>query len=354
MAITTEEGWHTLDDGTKLYTQRWKPSGDSETRAKVVFVHGFSDHCNAYYDFFPSLAARGIEVLGFDQRGWGKSVARPSQRGLTGPTSVVLADLSSVLTAELSTAAAAAVPVFLMGHSMGGAEVLTYAARGPASIRTQLRGYLAHAPFIGLDAASAPSRLTLVLGRIAVRFLPHYQMKQPLEPGWLSRDPVVGATFRDDVLCHDTGTLEGMAGMLDRGADLLSGAVRLPADDDDGDGGHPLSLRVAHGTADRVTSADATSQWFRAWLPHVADKELKLYEGYYHNLHVEPGQDKITFTNDVVDWILARSSPSPSPRHAHVGRTLPATAASSPVARPLLAGEEASSALPAGPPPSKL
>lgn len=88
--------------------------------AKIVFVHGFSDHCNAYQDLFLSLALSRIEVHAFDQRGWGRSVKTISERGLTGPTSQVLDDITSILKSQLPTN----IPLFLMGHSMGGAEVL--------------------------------------------------------------------------------------------------------------------------------------------------------------------------------------------------------------------------------------
>ena len=64
--FTTVEGQHTLDDGSKLYTKTWKPTGS--VKAYMAFVHGFSDHCNNYNDLFPRLAAQGVEVRAFDQR----------------------------------------------------------------------------------------------------------------------------------------------------------------------------------------------------------------------------------------------------------------------------------------------
>lgn len=63
---TTSEGTHTTSDGVQLYTKTWKPTG--QVRAYVVFVHGFSDHCNRYGPLFPTLASKGIEVRAWDQR----------------------------------------------------------------------------------------------------------------------------------------------------------------------------------------------------------------------------------------------------------------------------------------------
>jgi acylglycerol lipase len=64
MAI--QEGWHTTDDGCKLYTKTWTTEGPA--KARLVFIHGFSDHINTYDYFFTTLAAKGIDVYSFDQR----------------------------------------------------------------------------------------------------------------------------------------------------------------------------------------------------------------------------------------------------------------------------------------------
>ncbi|KAK4698172.1 hypothetical protein P7C71_g3, partial [Lecanoromycetidae sp. Uapishka_2] len=122
------------------------------------------------------------------------------------------------------------------------------------------------------------------------------QMVQKLDPQWVSRDVSVQKEWAEDPLCHDTGTLEGLAGMLDRGQELDTGLV-VPKEG---------SFWIGHGNGDRVTSYDASRRLFERL--EVEDKEFKTYEGWFHKLHAEPGEDKITFANDVADWILARST----------------------------------------------
>lgn len=65
--VPTEEAWFTHSDGAKVYTKTWKTTG--APKARIVYLHGFSDHCNTCNPFFPILASRGIEVYGLDQRG---------------------------------------------------------------------------------------------------------------------------------------------------------------------------------------------------------------------------------------------------------------------------------------------
>ncbi|KAL8973162.1 MAG: hypothetical protein Q9183_000125 [Haloplaca sp. 2 TL-2023] len=291
--VTTEESTHVCVDGMRLYMKTWKPP--SSPLAKVVFVHGFSDHCNTYHDLFPSLARRNILVYAFDQRGWGRSVKQVSQRGLTGTTAQVLDDMTSVLQSCLPTT----VPLFLMGHSMGGGQVLHYAARGPPAIKSQITGYVCESPLIAIHEDTQPSKFIVVTGRLAAKIVPRRQMIQTIEPKLLCRDPEMCKEYEADDLCHDTGTLEGLAGMLQRSEELDRGELLF----DDAEG---CRLWVGHGTEDRVTSFKATARFMERL--KLKDKTFRIYEGHYHKLHDEPGQDRVSFANDVADWILARSS----------------------------------------------
>lgn len=153
---------------------------------------------------------------------------------------------------------------------MGGGETLVYAAQGPASVRAKIRGYVAESPWIGLDAKAQPWGVTVVAGRLAAKVMPHVQLVKKLDVTTISRDPEVQKSFAEDDLCHDTGTLEGFAGMLDRAAGLLNGKVRITEG----------SFWVGHGTGDRVCAHDATKTWFDNL--EVEDKTMVSYDGWYH------------------------------------------------------------------------
>jgi acylglycerol lipase len=94
--------------------------------------------------------------------------------------------------------------------------------------------------------------------------------------------------------------------MLARAADLHAGSEALA----DGKGnGQQYRVWVGHGSKDRVTSHEASKRFVERL--RVTDKQFKSYDGWFHKLHAEPGEDKITFANDVADWILARSGWDP-------------------------------------------
>jgi acylglycerol lipase len=247
-------------------------------------------------------------------RGWGRSVAKKAERGHTGPTTRVLDDITSFLQSVIPSP----VPLFLMGHSMGGGQVLCYAAQGPSEMRKHIRGYLLESPFIDFDPKSKPSALTVFMGRLAGRFLPHRQMVNKLDVNLLCRDPAICKQLDDDELCHNTGTLEGLSGMLDRTGELAAGKVKIP--DDAGEGG-VTRIWIGHGDADGITDFGASKRLAEAL--EVKDKEFRAYAGCYHRceqvtvwcgdarltatVHDEPGSDKEAFRDDVANWILARS-----------------------------------------------
>ena len=156
---------------------------------------------------------------------------------------------------------------------MGGGQVLHYAARGPVDVRKQIAGYLVESPFIALHETSQPSRAIVFAGKLASKVVPKMHMNNKLEAKWVSRDEQVVKDYEADELCHDTGTLEGLANMLQRAEELDKGAVKF----EDRDG---CRLWVSHGSGDRTTSCAASERFVnRAGLK---DLEFKKYEGWYH------------------------------------------------------------------------
>ncbi|RYP00129.1 hypothetical protein DL763_001058 [Monosporascus cannonballus] len=294
--VKITEGTFTIG-GDNLHTKTWEPEG--AIKAKMIMVHGFSDHVDRYYGFFPYLAGRGIAVYGFDQRGWGRSVRRPADRGRTGPTATVLADMAAFIADRLAAAPADA-PLFVLGHSMGGGQAMALASSpdpAPAALGARVRGWVLEAPFLGFAPELQPSRLTVAAGRIAARLAPGFQLVRPVPPVALSRAPEVVRSLAAAPLMHNTGTLEGMAGMLDRADRLAAGALRP--------GPGVRSLLLLHGTADKATSFDRAREWFDRQKQRIEDARFKAYEGMYHQLHADYGKEE--FYEDVAAWILERA-----------------------------------------------
>ncbi|ORY71749.1 Alpha/Beta hydrolase protein [Pseudomassariella vexata] len=289
--VTETEGSFTIGD-VSLHTKTWMPDGPP--KAKVIMVHGFNDHVDRYYDFFPTLARAGIAVYGFDQRGWGRSVKHPSQRGLTGPTSLVIADIAAFIRLQLPSP----VPIFVLGHSMGGGEVLTLASSPEyEDLITQVRGWILEAPFIAFAPEETPGWFKVLSGKLASRLLPHFHLEHVIPPEHVVRDADVQQSIRDDNLLHNMGTLEGLASLLERTDNLFKRKVKLSP--------KVKSLVIMHGDHDKACSYERAKEWFEA--QSIEDGQFKTYEGFYHQLHADPGKEG--FYQDVVNWILKRVGP---------------------------------------------
>ncbi|KAK5095333.1 hypothetical protein LTS08_008233 [Lithohypha guttulata] len=312
------ESTFTTSDGIKLYTKTWKPQVASSIH--LIFVHGFSDHVDAYYVLFPTLASppHNITVHGFDQRGWGRSAPKKSDWGVTSGTHQVLSDIaeyisqisSSITTGEQSS------KLFLMGHSMGGAESLMYMLSDPKSFSVgpskpllPISGLLLESPHIGFPPESKPNSLVVLAGRLAAKVAPRLQMVQELDASFMSRDPQVCKDWEEDPLCHDTGTLEGLAGLLDR-ANYLNAFGETGNARPDMRHTLPCPVWWAHGTADKVCDFDSSRKLYDRLIANdqtsdaAKQSRFVAYEGAYHKLHGEPDGVGEKFARDAADWML--------------------------------------------------
>lgn len=180
---------------------------------------------------------------------------------------------------------------------MGGGQVLTLASTPEyEDLVTQIRGWVLESPFIGFAPELQPSWLLVASGRLASRVLPHFRLHRPIPPEDVTRDADVQASIRADDLMHDHGTLEGLAGMLDRTDGLSGGKLVLSR--------NVKSLLLVHGDADKATSYHRSKEWFERNKANIPDAKFKNYAGFAHMLHADPGKEE--FYEDVAAWILER------------------------------------------------
>lgn len=173
---------------------------------------------------------------------------------------------------------------------------------------SQLSGILLESPYIALPAATAPSSFTVFAGRLAGKLMPHFQIVNEIPVVNIVHDVEVQQSVKDDPLCANTGTLEMFANMIDRGAQLASGSLKL----NDG----VRAIWLAHGDADKCTDYHASKEWFDREGVKVKDAEFKSYEGWSHQLHADSKEHRAVFAKDVGDWILERC-PNKQQQYGH-------------------------------------
>ncbi len=263
----------TTSDGLRLFTQSWLPSG--EPRAHLLIVHGYAEHSSRYQHLAAFLNLHGIAVYSFDLRGHGQSEGK---QAYVDRFELYLKDLTAVL--DRVRLGAAKKPVFLFGHSMGGAIVTMYViTRQP-----KIDGVILSGPALKVSEDISPllQSVSSIISAVAPKL-----KTIKLDATAVSRDPEVVKKYLADPLVY-TGPTYARTG-----AELLAAAKFIGPRMEQ----FRLPVLIMHGTADRLTDPEGSKQLYgRAATP---DKELKLWEGLYHELVNEPEK------KEVMDTILA-------------------------------------------------
>ena len=106
--------------------------------------------------------------------------------------------------------------------------------------------------------------------------------------------------YDTDPLIHGTGTLLGLYTMLTRSAQLVEHPPQISC-----------PLLIQHGTADNICSFEASREFFAGLPSGNKDVEFKAWEGYYHELHNEPEDERNKSIAYIADWIIARAVVAP-------------------------------------------
>uniref|UniRef100_A0A671E9U0 Monoglyceride lipase n=1 Tax=Rhinolophus ferrumequinum TaxID=59479 RepID=A0A671E9U0_RHIFE len=240
-------------DGQYLFCRYWKPEG---TPKALIFVsHGAGEHCGRYDELAQMLVGLELLVFAHDHVGHGQS---EGERMVVSDFHVFIRDvLQHVDTVQKDYPG---LPVFLLGHSMGGAIAILTAAEKP--------GY-----FSGMVLISP-----LVLA-----------------------NPESATTFKVDL--YNTDPLICRAGLkVCFGIQLLNAVSRVER----ALSKLTLPFLLLQGSADRL--CDSKGAYLLMESAKSQDKTLKIYEGAYHVLHKELPEVTNSVFHEINMWISQRTA----------------------------------------------
>lgn len=265
-------------DKTILFYQSWRPLFCERV---IVIVHGLGEHSGRYDNLVNYFSQQGFSVYGYDQRGHGRS---KGQRGYLRSFIQLTGDLRSFL--NLVSIHENQKPIYLFGHSLGGLVALRY------MIETQNKSGVVPA---GVILSNPTLRIIIdiprwkeVLSGFLSKYVPRLSLYNEIDYEYLSHDPAVSSLVKADPLCHQKITArfyhEILASIdwIKRNRDF----VRIP-------------ILFLVGGKDQIIDPKGAEEFYHS--VEFAQKELKMYPTFYHELINEIGKEGIL--SDMNEWL---------------------------------------------------
>jgi alpha-beta hydrolase superfamily lysophospholipase len=275
--VVPSEGTARVADGTMLRTLHWAPEGDPW--AVALLVHGLGEHAGRYGTVADALTGAGIDVYGYDHRGFGGSAGVRAYVDRFGQFHDDLAER-----VRAARAAGPGLPLIMYGHSLGGLICAGYVLSGRD---LPMPDYLVlSAPALDAEQPAWKKALAKVLTGIT----PKMKLANGLANGGLSRDPAVEAAVAADPLCISTSTVRfGAEAFAEQ--DRVQAAIA-------GISAMPLPTYVLHGSADPIVAPRSSTI-----LEGKGGVTRRVHEGLRHECHHEPEHEQVL--REVVAWIRA-------------------------------------------------
>lgn len=279
-----EEAFFISFDGTELPLRTWLPKdGIKGARFIIIALHGFNDYSNFIRNPARYFTQHHIAVYAYDQRGFGNAPFR----GLWSSTKTMARDANTL--AHLLSQKYPDLPIYLLGHSMGGAVIIQAmldnnlpAVKGAILVapavwaRTAMPFYQSVSLWIVAHTIPWFTVTGEILGRTAC------SNEEALKE--LRNDPLVIKETRFD-------TIYGLQNLMDA---AYEAADRFT-----------LSTLVLYGQHDEIIPKKPVLDVYQHFpLDSDARKQLILYEDGYHMLLRDLQAENVF--RDIVAWLNGR------------------------------------------------
>jgi len=268
-------------DGTGLPLRVWlPPDGINAARFIFIAVHGFNDYSSFIKNSAQYFTKHQIAVYAYDQRGFGKAPVR----GRWSSTEAMTQDLKTLI--RLIAQKHPDLPIYLLGHSMGGAVIIRAMSGGN---HPDVAGAILAAPAVWARS-TIPFYQNGALWLVA-HTIPWYRVtgevldRKPSDNIEMLReqglDPLVIKETRFD-------TIYGLQNLMD--------AAYGAADS------YNLKTLVLYGHRDEIIPQKPVLDAFRRFPAESAEqKQLIRYENGYHMLLRDLQAENVM--QDIVAWL---------------------------------------------------
>ncbi|WMJ79172.1 alpha/beta hydrolase [Clostridium sp. MB40-C1] len=262
-------------DETELYYREDLPD---KMKAVIIIVHGLCEHLGRYDYVTQKFNAFGYGVYRFDNRGHGRS---GGERGYVENFMNFIEDTDRII--ELCSKENPDVPLFMLGHSMGGYISAAYGSKYKEKLKGQI--------LLGAAVIELPIFQQLKEGRL---FETSPREKSPnVLSKLICRDPMVVKEYENDPLVLKETTFKLLGEIFVNGVKWLNSNIK----------NYTYPCLILHGEKDEIVINEA-SKWMYSNIPST-DKTLKVYDKCYHEILNEK-EEKDLIIGDIHNWIEDR------------------------------------------------
>lgn len=266
-----------LRDGVQIYYLK-----DSVENPKAVLLinHGFAEHSSRYDYVAQKFNDANYSVYRYDLRAHGRT---KSELGHIESFQDFIDDANEMV--NLIKKENKNIPVFMLGHSMGGLITALYGIKYPESITGQI--------FSGAALGYLPSveGIKKYLFLILNTFLKKTKINNPIDDSLCSVQEVFYDYINDDLVLKEA-TINFYVEFLIKAVRSLNLGIR--------DYRYPCFL--THGEMDKVVPRKHSVNFYNNI--SSTDKEIKIYDNLYHEILNERERDQII--KDMVQWMNQR------------------------------------------------
>ena len=247
----------------------WKWEAEGEAKAVVVIIHGAFEHHRRYGWLIEMWRLSGFHVIMGDLPGQGMTTR--ANRGHIDSFDEYLYEVKDWIQAANQFE----LPVFLIGHSMGG----LIAIRLLQQEEINLAGVVLSSPCLGV--VHTPSKLLNLLSYPLNAIIPSFRMNSGVTVEMATRNNEVREADLNDTLYVTKVSIRWYRELIDE-IKLAFEQIQQTQD---------LPFLVMQGGEDKVVNKGSVKDWFN--IVPLSEKRFKEWPKCYHEIFNEPEREEI-------------------------------------------------------------
>ncbi len=257
--------------GRKLFLRTWKPDNtNTKLKGIVLIAHGYAEHSDRYNYTAKYFTDNNYAVYAPDHYGHGRSEGVKAD---VPDFRIFVEDLLSVLSKIQSTEKD--IPIFLLGHSMGGAISTILAS----SAGNSLKGLILSGASIRIDGDV--SNFVKSISKIIALIAPYLPLVDFAVEG-ISKDPEVVEAYKNDPYNYNGKVRARMGREMLRSEELITEQLLSKIS---------IPTLILHGEKDPLVNTEC-SQIIYSNISSK-DKEINILDNLYHEILNEPEKDEV-------------------------------------------------------------